>query len=302
VTRAFSEAAKLSTAIEDWPQHERQQLVHEEKLVLLELRKYLRSVLGYLMKKFYMFSNVSYEPADWSTVILQPLALDTIREKNDNRKYVCVHDFLKDIDLIVQNCREYNASVPSGPSRTRISKACGLQDEALTLMYQFDKQLAIKCEVIAKRRRCSNYHFPEAQRPGRLQTVLGDTPSREFFVKNQHNRASTSNASSAAAPGPETETETEAETELEVELMEDVKQTEEVEVYEESEVETIAITKDDVNLTDWIAWGIEWAATDSVPAFEVYAHVLDQTIEQWVTRVDRVGIFEALSQTLEQIA
>ncbi len=175
-TTKFDSFDRLNTPIEEWPIKYKEQLVKEENIILLSFRKYLRSCIEYLIKKFYIFLNHTHNLNNNINIIL-PMDLSQIREKNNLKKYLCASDFLKDIDLILNNYindQDVNSS--------KINKAYSLQDEALTLMHQMNKDLAYKCHIISDRRKRSNYyHIYKTE-----STVFNHIKPKdnEYFVRN----------------------------------------------------------------------------------------------------------------------
>lgn len=87
-------------------------LYEQEEHTLRELRIFLRDICKKLAnnKLFFMFTKPvdTDEVPDYPTIIKQPMDLETMMTKVDFHRYECAKDFLKDIELIVQNALEYN--------------------------------------------------------------------------------------------------------------------------------------------------------------------------------------------------
>ncbi|KAJ8930921.1 hypothetical protein NQ314_016234 [Rhamnusium bicolor] len=60
--------------------------------------------------RFFMFTKPvdTEEVPDYTTIIKQPMDLETMMTKVDFHRYECAKDFLNDIELICQNALEYN--------------------------------------------------------------------------------------------------------------------------------------------------------------------------------------------------
>lgn len=70
----------------------------------------MNCVLTICLCRFYMFTKPvdTEEVPDYTTIIKQPMDLETMMTKVDFHRYECAKDFLSDIELIVQNALEYN--------------------------------------------------------------------------------------------------------------------------------------------------------------------------------------------------
>jgi hypothetical protein len=91
-------------------QHQRE----EARKLLLNLRLDLREIIDSIEKnrKFKMFMHpVSPEDApDYYETINNPMDVENIRAKNDNREYEDVDAFMHDVSLILQNAKAYNSA------------------------------------------------------------------------------------------------------------------------------------------------------------------------------------------------
>jgi len=131
-------------------------LLQEEESVLRELRLFLREITWKLLadRKFKEFSKpVDLEEVDdYLEVIGEPMDLSTVMTRiNAHSYYSCAH-FLKDIDLITNNCLEYN---PDKDQLDRLlrTRACELRDTAQSLVYDvLDKDFEKTCIEIYERR------------------------------------------------------------------------------------------------------------------------------------------------------
>lgn len=129
---------------------------HEER-TLRELRIFLRDMCKKLAnnKLFFMFTKpVDIEEVpDYTTIVKQPMDLETMMTKVDFHRYECAKEFLDDIELIVQNALEYNPTRTSADKEIR-HRACCLRDYAFTLIKkEMDSDFEEKCQDIAKKRK-----------------------------------------------------------------------------------------------------------------------------------------------------
>ncbi|XP_044264400.1 ATPase family AAA domain-containing protein 2-like isoform X2 [Tribolium madens] len=131
-------------------------LYEQEEHTLRELRIFLRDICKKLAnnKLFFMFTKPvdTEEVPDYPTIIKQPMDLETMMTKVDFHRYECAKDFLKDIELIVQNALEYNPAKTSADKQIR-HRACSLRDYAYTLIKnEMDSDFEDKCQDIALKR------------------------------------------------------------------------------------------------------------------------------------------------------
>ncbi|XP_063905378.1 ATPase family AAA domain-containing protein 2-like [Zophobas morio] len=131
-------------------------LYEQEEHTLRELRIFLRDICKKLAnnKLFYMFTKPvdTEEVPDYPTIIKQPMDLETMMTKVDFHRYECAKDFLKDIELIVQNALEYNPAKTSADKQIR-HRACSLRDYAYTLIKnEMDSDFEDKCQDISCKR------------------------------------------------------------------------------------------------------------------------------------------------------
>eukprot|EP01083_Nonionella_stella_P270437 915815_1 len=125
----------------------------EEEMVLHQLRVFMRSVASRLIKHFKDF----VEPVDlkkvpdYLDVVEIPICLLQIRQKVNNDKYQTVGQFLRDIDLLVDNAHQYNSSLTTTGNEI-VNNAYSLQDYALTMCMQLDRDVAMTSEEIYKKR------------------------------------------------------------------------------------------------------------------------------------------------------
>ena len=97
---------------------------------------------------------------DYFQVIKVPMDLSTIMTKINSHKYISCKQFLKDVDLITNNCLEYN---PDRDTYDRLlrNRACELRDTAHAMIYaDLDPEFEKMCEEIhesrLKRSECYN--------------------------------------------------------------------------------------------------------------------------------------------------
>ncbi|CAH1164178.1 unnamed protein product [Phaedon cochleariae] len=143
-------------------------LYETEEHTLRELRIFLRDVCKKLAnnKLFYMFTKPvdTEEVPDYTTIITQPMDLETMMTKVDIHRYECAKDFLNDIELICQNALEYNPARSSADKQIR-HRACSLRDYAYTLIKtEMDTDFEDKCQDISKKRKarkhCATKYLP----------------------------------------------------------------------------------------------------------------------------------------------
>lgn len=132
-------------------------LYEKEEHTLRELRIFLRDMCRKLAnnKMFYLFTKpVDIEEVpDYTTIIKQPMDLETMMMKVDHHRYECAKDFLSDIELIVNNALEYNPAKTSVDKQIR-HRACSLRDYAYTLIKtEMDSDFEDKCQDISKSRK-----------------------------------------------------------------------------------------------------------------------------------------------------
>lgn len=128
----------------------------QEECTLRELRIFLRDMCKKLAsnKMFFMFTKPvdTEEVPDYTSIIKQPMDLETMMTKVDFHRYECARDFLIDIELIVQNALEYNPAKTSADKQIR-HRACSLRDYAHTLIKnEMDSDFEDRCQSIAKKR------------------------------------------------------------------------------------------------------------------------------------------------------
>nr|XP_023012859.1 ATPase family AAA domain-containing protein 2-like [Leptinotarsa decemlineata] len=116
--------------------------------------------------RFFMFTKPvdTKEVPDYTTIIKQPMDLETMMTKVDLYQYECAKDFLNDIELICQNALEYNPARSSADKQIR-HRACSLRDYAYTLIKtEMDTDFEDKCQTIScnrkKRKHCPTKYLP----------------------------------------------------------------------------------------------------------------------------------------------
>ncbi|XP_018330905.1 ATPase family AAA domain-containing protein 2 [Agrilus planipennis] len=154
---------------------EAMKLFEKEERTLMELRIFLRDMCRKLAnnKLFYMFTKPvdTDEVPDYTSIIKQPMDLETMMTKVDFYRYECAKDFLDDIELIVQNALEYNPAKSSADKQIR-HRACSLRDYAHALIKnEMDSDFEDTCQEISKNRRMrkvsvTNYLPAYIQAPG----------------------------------------------------------------------------------------------------------------------------------------
>ncbi|KAG5890643.1 hypothetical protein JTB14_034932 [Gonioctena quinquepunctata] len=152
--------------------------LHEtEEHTLRELRIFLRDMCKKLAnnKLFYMFTKPvdTEEVPDYTTIIQQPMDLETMMTKVDFHQYECAKDFLNDIELICRNALEYNPARTSADKQIR-HRACSLRDYAYTLIKtEMDTDFEEKCQDISFKRQ-ERKHCPTKYLPPYIYTPEGE--------------------------------------------------------------------------------------------------------------------------------
>lgn len=137
-------------------QEECQKLIEMEEVTLRELRLYLRGVTWKLLadRKFKEFSKPvdPEEVDDYLQVIKEPMDLSTVMTRINSHHYNSCAHFLKDIDLITNNCLEYNPDRDQYDKQLR-NRACELRDVAYQLVHNdLDPDFEKQCIDIHERR------------------------------------------------------------------------------------------------------------------------------------------------------
>ena len=132
-----------------------------EKNNLRELRNFFRTVLHvlYKEKRFSVFCKPVDPEAvpDYYDIIKYPMDLETIRMKIDEGCYTTYFAFLRDIERIVFNAREYNPLVgKDSRGKNIVHAAHSMLDHVESHAYSFKRQLGYdlfkRCESIARRK------------------------------------------------------------------------------------------------------------------------------------------------------
>ena len=121
-----------------------------EREVMRKLRLFLRSVVLRIMKIYKEFIDPVTDET-YLQIIVQPICLMDIENRINNNTYLTIKDFLRDIDLLVSNCKEYCEAV--GTNSRLISKVHQLQDTVLSMVAQIDRLFIKKCESISEKKR-----------------------------------------------------------------------------------------------------------------------------------------------------
>lgn len=119
-------------------EQEKQEKEYKEHC-LRELRNYFRMVLTYLEreKRYKAFVDPidKEEVPDYYTIIKNPICLNDIFDKVDEKKYSTINQFMSDIDLLVNNAKEYNPNNKEGKEVVRA--AIQLKDDVLSYQHRF---------------------------------------------------------------------------------------------------------------------------------------------------------------------
>merc|ERR1712228_396216 len=114
-----------------------------EKMAIVNLRVYIRSVCNRLCKHFKNFIDEMSEDG----VCKNNLSLFEIRQRNNERPIPTAIAFLEDIDCLVQNVRN-SAQSNSLKARQFVNESCNLQDQALSMMAQVNRDLVKMCDKL----------------------------------------------------------------------------------------------------------------------------------------------------------
>lgn len=90
------------------------------------------------------------EAPDYDKIIEKPMDLTRIMDKVNNGEYICLDDYLQDIDLLVENTKLY---YPAHDPDKIVYRAKSLQDVAYSLSDGIDDELVSLCSAIAVSRR-----------------------------------------------------------------------------------------------------------------------------------------------------
>lgn len=106
------------------------------------------------MCRFAIFVDpVDQEDApDYYSIIKNPMDLSTMYEKVNKYEYNCAADFLVDINLICENCLEYN------PDRQLRTTACNFRDSVHALIKaEMDTDFEDNCKKISESRKVRKF-------------------------------------------------------------------------------------------------------------------------------------------------
>ncbi|XP_065670723.1 ATPase family AAA domain-containing protein 2 isoform X3 [Hydra vulgaris] len=132
-------------------------LQENEEATLRKLRIFLRQVTWKLLadRKFKEFSKpVDLEEVnDYLEVIKEPMDLSTVMTRINSHYYESCAHYLKDIDLIMSNCLEYNPDKDQFDKLMR-NRACEMKDYAYELIYDdLDPEFEKLCLEISESRK-----------------------------------------------------------------------------------------------------------------------------------------------------
>jgi len=141
---------------------ESKRLVESEETTLRELRLFLRSITWKLLheRKFKEFSKpVDLEEVDdYLAVVTEPMDLSTMMTRINAHHYNSCAHYLTDVDLIVNNCLEYNPDKDQFDKLLR-NRACEMRDTAHALVYNdLDPEFEKLCLEIQDSREKRNYN------------------------------------------------------------------------------------------------------------------------------------------------
>jgi len=117
-----------------------------DRIAIVNLRVYIRSVCNRLCKHFKNFIDQMSEDG----VCKNSLSLFEIRRRNNERDIPTAIAFLEDIDALVQNVRS-SAQANSLKARQFVNESCNLQDQALSMMAQVNRDLVKQCDALKER-------------------------------------------------------------------------------------------------------------------------------------------------------
>eukprot|EP01083_Nonionella_stella_P301068 1031087_1 len=155
-------------------QTESEALIEQQKMDCVNLRVYIRSVCNRLCKHFKNFIDQMAEDG----VVRNNLSLFEIRQRNNERDIPTVIAFLKDIDALVQNVKD-SAQTDSLKARQFINEACHLQDQALSMMSQVNRDLVKHCDRMATQHNESSARKKKVSFAAHPVLLLGDKSEKE---------------------------------------------------------------------------------------------------------------------------
>jgi len=122
-----------------------ERLIEQDRMACVNLRVYIRAVCNRLCKHFKNFIDQMKE----GDVVMNTVSLFEIRQRNNERSVPTVLAFLRDIDQLVQNVKD-SAQTDSLKARQFVNEACHLQDQALSMMSQVNRDLVKQCDRLSR--------------------------------------------------------------------------------------------------------------------------------------------------------
>ena len=162
---------------------ESEKLIESERMACVNLRVYIRAVCNRLCKHFKNFIDKTTEDG----VVQNKLSLFEIRQRNNERKVPTVIAFLNDIDELVANVKQ-SAQTESLKARQFINEACHLQDQALSMMSQVNRELVKQCDKLAKKQQMiDNVNNSNHNTSGRRVSFADEVNNNEKENNNDGN-------------------------------------------------------------------------------------------------------------------
>jgi len=125
--------------------------LRDEQILLLHLRLVLRSICSHLCRFYRDFIEEPLHDSAYRSTGDDIFLVDISMKINSN-SYLCVREFLHDIDRIV-NATKMRLDMHTAHGRGLLNRAYSMQDTALTMCLAIDRDLALACEVMALNRR-----------------------------------------------------------------------------------------------------------------------------------------------------
>lgn len=165
---------------------------------LRELRNFLRLCVAELFKDrryvpFYRPVDPEVVP-DYYDVVKCPMDLETMRSKVDDYLYPSLAHFLRDLDQIVFNAKEYNPrTLKDVRGRQIVSNAHSLEDVVQAHAYRFKKEIGYdlfkRCDEIVDRRKIPAPHKPKRGDKLNIHDVLYYEEALELHEELKEQRA-----------------------------------------------------------------------------------------------------------------
>merc|ERR1719204_254330 len=175
---------------------EREEQANQVKMDFNRVRCFIRTCCQRLVRHFKDF----IEEVDEEQVCTNSITLMDVREWNNEREFPTVDAFLADIDQIVQNVRDtYNPRVLA--AREYMNEACHLQDQALALACQADRDLVMRVRGhISRAKAQGRYKSPQRRLNKHQSSAKEDEEEKAPMDEVENENTERHNSSSLPSP------------------------------------------------------------------------------------------------------